>query len=224
MIGTHKLLVFDWDGTLMDSAARIVNSMQAAMRDAGLPVREPGEIRNIIGLGLSEAICKLYPEIDATGLERMQDGYRHHFLHADSTPMALFEGARETLDTLKNRGYWLAVATGKSRAGLDRALEETGLAEHFYVTRCADETCSKPAPQMLEEIMVDFDTEPGHTLMIGDSEYDMLMARNAGTAALAVSYGVHTRERLLEHGALDCIDEVTELSRMMAGPEPDAVA
>ncbi len=218
MVAEHKLIVFDWDGTLMDSAARIVDSMQAAMADAGLPVREPAAIREIIGLGLSEALEALYPGIGERDFARMQAGYRHHFMEKCTTPARLFEGAAETLAALRERGYWLAVATGKSRAGLDRMLAETGLGPLFFASRCADETRSKPDPMMLEEILVDFDLAPEQALMVGDSEYDMLMASNAGTRSLAVSYGVHERERLMQHGALGCIDAIDELGTLMKGP------
>lgn len=206
-----ELLVFDWDGTLMDSEARIVACLQGAITDLGLPRKEVAELRNIIGLGLAEAIERLFPGSAADTRHALVERYRHHFLVADSTPSALFEGAREVLHDLAAQGYLLAVATGKGRRGLDKVLEETGLGPLFHATRCADETFSKPHPQMLLELMDHLGAEPRATLMIGDTEYDMEMARNARTHALAVSYGVHHPERLLKHGPLGCLQRISEL-------------
>lgn len=206
-----KLLVFDWDGTLMDSEARIVACIRAASSDLGLEVLPDAVIRNIIGLGLREAIEALYPGSGDDIHRGMTERYRHHFLSADPTPTQLFAGAAETLKSLDEQGYLLAVATGKGRHGLDRVLEETGLRAMFHATRCADETFSKPHPLMLTEIMEELGSEPEQTLMIGDTEYDMLMASNARTPALAVSYGVHEIERLLHHQPLGHIDDIIEL-------------
>ncbi|MEW6646929.1 MAG: HAD-IA family hydrolase [Pseudomonadota bacterium] len=206
-----ELLVFDWDGTLMDSEARIVACLQGAITDLGLPRKEVADLRNIIGLGLAEAIEMLFPGSDAATRQALVERYRHHFLVADPTPSALFEGAAEVLHGLAAQGYLLAVATGKGRRGLDKVLEETGLGPLFHATRCADETFSKPHPQMLLELMEHLGAEPQATLMIGDTEYDMEMARNARTHALAVSYGVHHPERLLRHGPLGCLQRIGDL-------------
>ncbi len=206
-----KLLVFDWDGTLMDSEARIVACIRAASTDIGLEVLPDSTIRNIIGLGLREAIDALYPGSGDDVHRGMTERYRYHFLTADPTPSQLFAGAAETLKSLEEQGYLLAVATGKGRNGLDRVLDETGLSGRFHTTRCADETFSKPHPLMLNEIMEELGTEPDETLMIGDTEYDMLMARNARTPALAVSYGVHELDRLLKHQPAGHIDSISEL-------------
>ncbi len=207
-----NLLVFDWDGTLMDSEARIVACIQAAIEELGLEPREVACIRNIIGLGLREAIDALYPGSDNALHEAMTERYRYHFLTANPTRSELFSGAEETVRTLSEAGYMLAVATGKGRRGLDMVLEETGLGQYFLATRCADETFSKPHPRMLEELMDELGTEPTETLMIGDTEYDMQMAVNARAHALAVSYGVHEKERLLRHQPLHCLDDIGELS------------
>lgn len=211
---THRfnLLVFDWDGTLMDSEARIVACIQAAIADLDLEPRAVASIRNIIGLGLHEAISTLYPGSDNALHESMTDRYRYHFLTANPTRSELFPGAEETVRGLSEAGFLLAVATGKGRKGLDLVLEETGLGQYFHATRCADETFSKPHPQMLEELMDVLGAEPGETLMIGDTEYDMQMATNARTHALAVSYGVHEKERLLRHKPLHCLDAIDELA------------
>lgn len=205
------LLVFDWDGTLMDSEARIVGCMQAAIADSGLPALESAAIRNIIGLGLREALEQLFPGCAESVRQRMVERYRYHFLGGYHAASPLFPGARETLTALRERGYLLAVATGKGRQGLESVLRETGCRHLFDATRCADESFSKPHPQMLLDIMDELDVPPQATLMIGDTEYDMRMAANAGAQALAVSYGVHERERLLQCGPLDCLDSIGAL-------------
>lgn len=206
-----ELLVFDWDGTLMDSEARIVACIQAAIRDLELPERDTEATRNIIGLGLREAINTLYPGSDETLHRELTDRYRYHFLVADPTPSELFAGAAETLHALDEEGYLLAVATGKGRQGLDKVLKETGLGHLFVSTRTAEETTSKPHPQMLLEIMEELDVAPQSTLMIGDTEYDMEMAVKASAGALAVSYGVHESTRLIRHNPLGCIDAIDQL-------------
>ncbi len=212
-----KLLVFDWDGTLMDSEGRIVACIEAAIGDLGLPARELEEMRNIIGLGLREAIDTLYPGASETVHRQMVERYRHHYLGSGGIPTPMFDGAAETLHGLAERGYFLAVATGKGRVGLDRAMESSGVAQYFHATRCADETFSKPHPQMLLEVMDAVGAEPAETLMIGDTEYDMQMAVNAGTAALAVSYGVHAPERLMCQNPLGCIHDITEIIDWLDG-------
>ncbi len=206
-----KLIVFDWDGTLMDSEAKIVACMQAAFADNGAPVPSPDLARNVIGLGLAQAMAQLLPAASATLCERVVERYRYHYLGGDQTPSSLFPGARELVDSLLQREHLLAVATGKSRRGLDHALADTGLADRFQATRCADETFSKPRPEMLLQIMDELGVAAEDTLMVGDTEYDMEMARNAGTSALAVAYGVHARARLLAQGPLDCLESLGEI-------------
>ncbi len=211
-----KLLVFDWDGTLMDSEARIVTSIEAAIEELRAEPRDRDSIRNIIGLGLHEAVSTLYPESDMEFHHRLRERYRHHFLEGSEILSELFPGVRDMLHTLHARGLLLAVATGKGRAGLDRVLLETGCDQLFHASRCADEARSKPHPQMLIEIMEELEVEPGDALMIGDTEYDLQMARAAGTASLAVSYGVHRRERLLEQEPVACVGSVSELQDWLA--------
>lgn len=210
-----KLVVFDWDGTLMDSEAQIVTSLQKVIVELGLEARGEHALRNVIGLGLPEAIRHLYPEAKQFEVARFADCYRYHFLTAEQVPSQLFNGALEVVTQLYDQGYLLAVATGKSRRGLDRSLKETSSSDYFHVTRCADETFSKPHPQMLIEIMTDLNSNPDETLMVGDTEYDLQMASQAGVAAIAVSYGVHERERLLEHGPLACLDDISEVGRLL---------
>ncbi len=212
----YKLIVFDWDGTLMDSEAKIVASASAALSDLSLTPLPPDRIRNIIGLGLREAVETLLPGRSDSFYRQYIDRYRYHFLEADTTPMPLFEGVAESLSELRDQGYMLAVATGKSRRGLDRVLDETGLGQLFVATRCADEAPSKPHPGMLEELMEELQVRPRETLMVGDTEYDLRMARNAGTCAIAVSYGVHAPHRLLEFAPLACLDAISELKDWLA--------
>ena len=212
-----QLLVFDWDGTLMDSEARIVDSMRAALQDSGLWPRTREQIRNIIGLGLREAVRALIPEAPEAAQQRVVERYRHHYLGAEAIPSPLFSGAAEVVTRLAEHDYLLAVATGKGRRGLDKALQDTGLAPVFHVTRCADEAQSKPHPEMLEQIMEASGVTPAQTLMIGDTEYDVLLALNAGASALAVSYGVHDRERLMRLGPIGCLTDIRELPDWLAG-------
>jgi len=207
----YQLIVFDWDGTLIDSEARIVNCMRAAITDLQLPPRSHDDMRNVIGLGLQEALATLYPDGNMLVYQDLVERYRHHFLVQDDTPSEIFAGVEALLDNLREGGHYIAIATGKGRVGLDKALDESDLRGYFDYTRCADETRSKPHPQMLEEIMDRLGVDPNDTLMIGDTEYDMQMASNAGASALAVSYGVHDKQRLLACNPLECVDNVAEL-------------
>lgn len=206
-----RLLVFDWDGTLMDSEARILACLHAAIVDLGLERRSDDALRNIIGLGLRESIDTLYPGADDVLHRDLTERYRYHFLGADGAATPLFAGVPELLNELSERGYLLAVATGKGRRGLDQALAQSELGGLFDYTRCADESLSKPNPQMLLEIMDVLGVESSNTLMVGDTEYDMLMAKNAGVRGLAVSYGVHERDRLLRCDPTDCVDSIEAL-------------
>jgi phosphoglycolate phosphatase len=194
----YDLIIFDWDGTLMDSAGKIVRCFSAAITDVGID--SPGEyaIRNIIGLGLAEAIDTLLPEHNEAARTAVVERYREYFLHLDPGESELFPGVAPGLERLNAQGYLLAVATGKSRRGLERVLSETALQPLFAVTRCADETFSKPHPQMLHDILDRTGTDAERALMVGDTVYDLEMARNARVDGLGVSYGVHERNRLLE--------------------------
>lgn len=204
------LIVFDWDGTLMDSAGVIAASIRAACRDLGLA--EPSELaaRHIIGLGLNEAIAHLLPELPVADYPGFIERYRHHYLGKDEV-IPLFAGAERVVRNLHGARFLLGVATGKSRRGLDRALEHTGLRAYFHGTRCADECFSKPHPEMLEQLMDTLGASRERTLMIGDTSHDLQMARNAGVPALAVSYGAHPRADLLTHTPLACMDSIAEL-------------
>jgi phosphoglycolate phosphatase len=206
-----RVYVFDWDGTLIDSVARIVGCLRSAARDLHLEVLADAQYGDVIGLGLPEAIRQLYPELDAVAANAYRDRYAARFIDADVHPCAFFPGAIETLEELRLGGHHIAVATGKSRRGLDRALRAAGLEGFFDVTRCADETASKPDPRMLHEILAELGACAAEALMIGDTEYDMDMAKRAGITAVGVSFGVHSPVRLARHGPMRIIDSLPEL-------------
>lgn len=210
----YELIVFDWDGTLMDSAGAIVRAIQASARDLGLP--EPSEMRarHVIGLGLQEALSYAVPELDPSAYPEMVERYRHHYLSADHQ-LELFPGSYELIESLAGSGRFLGVATGKSRKGLDRALGHSGLGPFFHATRCADECFSKPHPQMLQEVMAECGVTPERTLMIGDTTHDLLMARNAGVGAVAVDFGAHPRQVLVEAAPLGVVDSTAALANWL---------
>ncbi|GGM24372.1 HAD-IA family hydrolase [Pseudomonas asuensis] len=207
----YKLLVFDWDGTLCDSIGRIVEVMQSAAADLGVPVRSDQSIKSIIGLGLPEAIQTLYPEMTQKDIERFRQCYSDHFIMREQEPSPFFSGVAEGLAAFRRKGYRLAVATGKSRRGLDRVLAAKGLIDFFDVTRCADETASKPDPLMLNEILAHCDVHPSKALMIGDAPFDLEMARRAQIASVAVSYGAQSIEVLRDYEPTLVIDRFEEL-------------
>ena len=206
-----ELLAFDWDGTLMDSAGAIIASIQASCSDLGLPVPTRERAAHVIGLGLKDALSYAVPELPTSDYGKLAERYKYHFLARDPD-IELFPGMREMLIELKEEGHILAVATGKSRAGLNRVLQATQLAQYFDASRCADETHSKPHPAMLHELMQELCITPEATLMIGDTGHDLQMAVSAGVAALAVSYGAHPRAGLIAFNPLACIDAPEDLA------------
>ena len=209
------LLIFDWDGTLMDSAACIALSLQAACKDLGHAVPSDRDARYVIGLGLHDAMAHILPGLDPSAYPLVSERYRHHFLQRDAST-TLFCGAAEMLAALREAGHLLAVATGKSRRGLDRALEATGLKECFHATRCADEGHTKPDPGMLHRLLDALDVAPGRALMIGDTTHDMQMARAAGVERLGVAHGAHDRADLLAYAPLACVQDCAELRAWLA--------
>ena len=211
----YDLLVFDWDGTLIDSAPTIVACIQSACRDLRLAVPDDERASHVIGLGLRDALAHAVPGLDPDEYGRVVERYRHHFLQRDPH-MALFDGTREMLHGLRDAGHVLAIATGKSRAGLARALESTRLGPLFSASRCADQCASKPAPDMLRELMDELDVPAERTLMIGDTIHDLQMAANAGVAAVAVCYGAHPRAQLVEHHPLGCVGDTKELREWLS--------
>jgi phosphoglycolate phosphatase len=205
-----ELLVFDWDGTVVDSAAHIVDSLQAACLDLGLPAPSEQRARYIIGLGLHDAMQYLLPDLPAQDYPQLAERYRHHYVGGDHKVVP-FHGAVAGIEKLAGLGFVLGVATGKSRRGLDRALLDTGLGRFFHVSRCADEGFPKPHPQMLQVLMELLNVPPGKTLMIGDTTHDLEMARSAGVPALAVTYGAHAVDALRRLEPLACLDSFTDL-------------
>lgn len=191
----YELIVFDWDGTLMDSTSHIVTCMQQAITELALPPLDDSAINHIIGLGLHEAVQSLYPNIDNSTTTQLAAAYRRIWLeNPRHTP--LFENAKHLITSLNQQDYFLGVATGKSRQGLNKVLKSTELESLFHATRCADECHSKPNPQMIEELIDYLGVLPEKTLMIGDTEYDLQMAHNAGADSLAISHGAHSIEML----------------------------
>jgi phosphoglycolate phosphatase len=209
----RKFFIFDWDGTLCDSTAKICLSMQKAAVDCQQSKLSTEQVMEIIGLGLPEAIAQLVPGITDDAMLAMRDAYARRFIEADQVPCNLFPGVRETLDELRAQGHYLAVATGKARKGLDRVLGSVGLDGFFDTSRCADETASKPHPKMLNELLAEMAHPLEASVMVGDTEFDMDMARRAGMPMIAVDYGAHHADRLKRYDLLACVSEFSEIAR-----------
>jgi phosphoglycolate phosphatase len=212
----YRAVIFDWDGTLVDSLDHITASLAAAAEECGLPRRSNHELRDIIGLGLVEALQKLYPGITATKMAVLREAYSAYFFKTVATPHSLYDGIAEVLQALSDAGSTLGVATGKSRKGLNRALASTGLERFFRLTRCADETRSKPDPRMLEEIVQELAIEPVEALMIGDTVYDLDMAARIGMPSIGVTWGVHDAAALAKFNPVRIVNEVAELEVFLA--------
>lgn len=208
----YQLIIFDWDGTIIDSQAHILACMKNAMLDENLPVPEDEKIRHIIGLSLDRAILSLHPQLDHGTVDLVANHYRRHFF-ADSNQSELFKGVAETIQDLHASGYFLAVATGKGRRGLDMALKNTGLEAFFHITRCADETRSKPDPMMLDEILTDLDLRADKAIMVGDTSYDLDMASNIRMDSIGVTYGMHDLQHLKNSNPTYLIDSIDQLSQ-----------
>lgn len=209
------LVVFDWDGTLADSTALIADAIQAACRDLGEPVPSEEAARFVIGLGFASAVRHVAPGLDPSEYATFSAAYRKHYV-AGETRIELFEGAREILRDLDASGYKLAIATGKSRAGLAHALSQSGLDGVFHATRCADEGPPKPHPDMLHNLMRFLAAEPERTLMIGDTSHDLELARNAGARGVAVTYGAHPAEALARLAPAGIVDSIAALRAWLA--------
>ena len=208
------LIAFDWDGTLFDSTALIVGCIQAAVRDVGGQVPSRERAAWVIGLGLAQALAHAAPDVAPHRHPELVERYRHYWF-ARQHEVTLFEGVLPLLHALRARGHRLAVATGKSRRGLDEALRTVALHGLFDDTRTADETASKPHPQMLLELMEALQVPPERTLMIGDTTHDLEMARHAGCAAVAVTYGAHDHAGLRALQPLYVADSVADLHRWL---------
>jgi phosphoglycolate phosphatase len=211
-----RFVVFDWDGTLADSTAIIVGALQQACRDIGVPVPGDVDARYVIGLGLADALRHVAPGLTRERHPDFVARYRHHYVARDPS-IPLFAGVREMLVELGAAGFVLGVATGKSRAGLDHALAQQGIGQCFAATRCADEGFPKPHPDMLLRLMDEVGVHPGVTLMIGDTTHDLELARNAGVAALAVTYGAHEPDGLEEMRPLATLRSIAELRAWLRG-------
>ena len=207
----YKLIIFDWDGTLMDSADKIANCIIASAGQLGIKEPSIEQAKSIIGLSLHEAMRILFPSEDEIIINKLVENYKYHFLTADQTSQGLFAGVEQGLAALSDAGALLAVATGKARRGLKRVFDEVGLEHHFVVSRCADETRSKPHPQMLHEILDFTAIDPHNSIMIGDTTFDMDMASNANMHGLAAGYGVHDLQVLTDAKAIAVIDSFTEI-------------
>jgi phosphoglycolate phosphatase len=211
----YPLIVFDWDGTLMDSTAGITVSIQEAAREMGLPVPAREAASHVIGLGLQDSLRSAVPSLPPEKYMDFVALYRKHF-NAQQEAMDLFPGVREMLEELCSREFKLAVATGKSRRGLDLALQATGIGAYFSATRCADETTPKPHPAMLLELMRELRFEAAELLMIGDTSHDLGMANSAGVDAVAVTYGAHPGAALRALAPRACVSSVVELRQWLA--------
>ncbi len=207
----YKVCVFDWDGTLVDSEKHIVDSLSYASEKLALPALTYNEKKDIIGLSMQKALETLYPTLSASDIDKMRSYYGEYFFSVPQDASILFEGVVTTLTSLKDAGFKLAVATGKSRHGLDKALLSTGLKSFFEIERCADETESKPNPLMLQQISRYFNADPDSMLMVGDTVFDLEMARNFSMDSVGVSYGVHDVERLKAHKPIAIIDTFSAL-------------
>ena len=205
------LIVFDWDGTLYDSTALITRCIQLACADVGVAVPTDRDASYVIGMGLAEALQHAAPTLPRERYPELAARYRHHYV-ARQHKLAFFDGTLTMLNALKARGNLLAVATGKSRRGLDEALGTSVLRGLFDASRTADETASKPDPRMLHELMDQLDTGPTRTLMIGDTTHDLLLAANAGTASVGVSYGAHEPSEFHAYAPLHVAHSTAELS------------
>lgn len=204
------LIVFDWDGTLFDSTALITRCLQSACADVGAAVPSDLQASYVIGMGLSEAIRHLAPALSRERWGELADRYRHHY-SARQHEIVFFDGTFAMLQALRVRGQRLAVATGKSRRGLDDALDTAALRGVFDATRTADETASKPDPRMLVELMTELGSAPERTLMVGDTTHDLELARNAGTASVGVSYGAHDAASFAPFGPRHIADSTADL-------------
>jgi len=210
----YELLVFDWDGTLVDSTAAIARAILGAADDIGTPVPDRSLASHVIGLGLAQALARVVPYLPPERIGDFAARYRAHYQGSEEQ-IRLFDGAIELLDTLRSRGVRLAIATGKTRAGLDRALKSAGLQGHFSSVRCADQTHPKPHPAMLQELAQELGVDRANMLMIGDTSHDLQMAASAGVAAVAVAYGAHPRAELERLQALAVFDSLAALRQWL---------
>lgn len=209
------MVIFDWDGTLSDSLERIVTCLKVSARELDFPEPSDEAGRDIIGLGLPEALQRLFPLLTAADLDAFRLCYSKNYVALDQTPPAFYPQVEESLARLKESGYLLAVATGKSRKGLNRVLSSLNMADYFDITRCADETASKPHPLMLNEILAELGVPASQACMVGDTEFDMAMAVAATVPRVGVSYGAHSAGRLAKYDLLGCLDDFAQIDSLL---------
>jgi phosphoglycolate phosphatase len=208
------LIVFDWDGTLADSTAVIKRALQRAAQDLDYPVPSDAQAAYIIGMGLRPALEYAIPTLRESDLIPLTERFRHHFTVGENE-IVLFDGVTQMLRSLRARGHRLAVATGKSRRGLDRAFDTLGLREFFVASRCADEGFAKPHPGMLHALYDQIGMQATDAVMIGDTTHDLQLAENAGSHAIGVTYGAHERSLLEAHKPLTLVDSVPALNHFL---------
>lgn len=213
----YKLVIFDWDGTLMDSVERIVSSMQSAAKTVGLLIPSNDEVKQIIGLSLTTALKELFVAITDEQIDAMLVQYRYQYVEGDNTPTPLFDNAVNLLTQLRQENKLLAVATGKGRRGLNRVLHDSETSGFFHTTRCAGEMPSKPDPQMLLSILAELDIAPHEAIMIGDTSHDLKMAQNAGVDSIGVTFGVHGKQVLEQYNPKTVVNSLIELHRLLLG-------
>ncbi|TVP52426.1 MAG: HAD family hydrolase [Halomonadaceae bacterium] len=213
----YQAVIFDWDGTLVDSVDHIATCLQLAAAELNYPPRTLEQCRHIVGLGMVEALNLLYPGIQEAEMLALRKAYGVHFFARETLPENVFSGAHGMLDGLLSVGQRLAVATGKSRPGLDKGLHTSGLGPYFELTRCADETASKPDPTMLRQILAAWDLPPEQVIMVGDTSFDLEMAHRIGMPAVGVTWGGHQRDSLQAWQPIAVVDEMQQLSRVLAG-------
>lgn len=211
----YKLVIFDWDGTLMDSIARIVSSMQAAARNCQLTIPTVKSVEDIIGLSLPKAIDILFPGASQTDITALLGQYKFQYVEGDRTPAPLFEHALTLLNALHDDNKLLAVATGKGREGLQRVFSATQTEKYFHASRCADEARSKPDPQMILSLLAELNVTPEQAVMIGDTSHDMKMAQAAGIDRIGITLGVHNREVLSQYQPIAIVDSLVELQQLL---------
>ena len=210
-----SLVIFDWDGTVMDSVGRIVSSMQAAARLSDLVVPSDFDVKQIIGLSLDPAFDTLFPGVCSDKRQQLFNHYRDYYMLHDTTPTPMFDGVEQVLQQLKANNVLLAVATGKARKGLQRMFDETGLGHYFDTSRCADEAHSKPHPDMLQQIVQQLEVNIGHAVMVGDTSHDMKMAQAINMPRIGVTHGVHGRDVLSQFGPRAIIDNIPQLLQVL---------
>ncbi|WP_027149223.1 HAD family hydrolase [Methylobacter tundripaludum] len=217
MKNKFDLIIFDWDGTLIDSIDWIVHCLQTAGKQCGRDIPEPQAAKDVIGLSITNACAKLFPGVDQETLTQLTDCYQQTYLSRQLDRGDLFPGVYDMLVELKQAGYQLAVATGKTRAGLQEALQATDTEALFCITRCSDETASKPDPLMLHQIMQHTQAANERSLMVGDSTHDLQMAMNAQISSIAVSCGAHPEDILQRYNPLMCLQQPAELLNIIRG-------